>query len=148
MSTAISALGTILSILFIIKACAENFMSTQFTGLLLFLAILLTHRILFLYESFRHLQERFIYSFTSFGTCLKYFEIVGLFECGNIFISNLNFAFLVFIIILFSIIVLLLILRFCNIGFVSHDDYANICSTVLFNLFEPSVNIQEAFLVC
>ena len=147
-STAISALCTIIPVLFIIKSRTKNFMPSQFTSLLLFLAILLTHRILFLYKCFRHLQEGFIYAFTRFGTSLKYFEVVCLLECRNIFISYLDFALLVFIIILlFSIIVLLLVLCFTNIGFIGHDDNTDICSTVLFNLFEPSVNIQEAFLV-
>ena len=122
-------------------------MSTQFTRLLLFLAIFQTHRVLFFNKCFRHLQEGFIYSFTSFGTSLKYFEVVGLFECCNIFICYLDFALLVFIIVLLFSIILLWVLSFTNIGFIGHDDNTDICSTVLFDLFEPSVNIQEAFLV-
>ena len=121
-------------------------MSTQFTSLLLFLAVFRTHGILFLYKCFRHLQECFIYAFTSFGTCLKYFEIVRLFEICNIFICYLDFAFLIFIVILFAII-LFLVLIFTYVGFISHNNHANICSTVFFDLFEPSVNIQKAFLI-
>jgi hypothetical protein len=69
---------------------------------------------------------------------------MSLFKSSNVFISNLNLSFLIiiFVIILIIIGVLLSALFFLtNIRFIRQNDHADVCTTMILDFFQPSVDV-------
>ena len=74
-----------------------------------------------------------------------------LFKSGNIFIGHFNLSLLVIIfVIIFSICVnnIFFLLFLPNISFIGQNDHTDICTAVLLNFLQPSVDIYKRFFIC
>ena len=77
---------------------------------------------------------------------------MGLLEGGDVLVRDLNFSFLILIIFLWVIILLLAFLFWkfflSNVTFICEHNDADVGAAMLFNLFQPTVNIIERFSIC
>ena len=70
------------------------------------------------------------------------------FKLFNVFVGNFNLTFLIILFFIISFFILVGLFRYTDVTFICDNDYAYICTTVLFYLFKPSININKTFFIC
>ena len=119
----------------------ESLVAAEFALLVLLLLLFWAQHVVLLYQGLGELKESFIHTLTCFGAGFEHLQVVSLFKLSDVVVSHFNLTLLVIFFVV--LIVVLLLFLVCNVNFVGQHYYAHVSTAVLFDFFQPLVQVYK-----